>query len=393
MDLTKFMNDFLHTEGFQSLTRDLGELFECPVMVIDVAFRVVSWHAPEKFPDIPFRKTVENGRLSYEISSVFLGGAASIAHGARYIELADSPYRRRFSPLRAGGIHVGYLILLDMHSRLEKVDPDIYSRIEAALGKQLLFRMSRDSHLFNTEEAVLLQLLEGRYANEPLFRLQAASAGLGHFSPSRIALLNLELYRSSDWSENTLRSVVMDRFPDCRPLIHGGNVILFLEAGPDLEALRQLGEKYSLRIVVSALMDNLFHLPGIYKTSLEILEYLLPLMPGPFTVEAEPYYGLMMTKRLSSRRDLILPAVRELARRDIDEESAFCLTLYTYLRCHHSLRETCERLYTHRNTVLYRIRKMKEEYSIPIDDPDRHAALLMSCALVLLRQDPKLLFP
>ena len=45
-------------------------------------------------------------------------------------------------------------------------------------------------------------------------------------------------------------------------------------------------------------------------------------------------------------------------------------------------------MYTHRNTILYRIQKMKEKYGIPLEDPSQHAALLMSCALMLLAQDP-----
>ena len=55
--------------------------------------------------------------------------------------------------------------------------------------------------------------------------------------------------------------------------------------------------------------------------------------------------------------------------------------------------ETCAQLFTHRNTVLYRIRKMREEYGIPLDDPGQHAALLMSCALMLLTYDPDALQP
>ena len=40
-------------------------------------------------------------------------------------------------------------------------------------------------------------------------------------------------------------------------------------------------------------------------------------------------------------------------------------------------------MFTHRNTVLYRIRKMKEEFNIPLDDPDAHTYLLLSLSLTL----------
>ena len=44
----------------------------------------------------------------------------------------------------------------------------------------------------------------------------------------------------------------------------------------------------------------------------------------------------------------------------------------------------CASLFTHRNTILYRIHKMKEDYGIPLDDPSAHLKLLMGVALVLL---------
>ena len=113
---------------------------------------------------------------------------------------------------------------------------------------------------------------------------------------------------------------------------------------------------------------------------------LLPRMPHPFAVVAEDYQALMQLKQLEARRDLALPSVRALGERDREDDTLYCLTLYTYLSCHHSLQETCARLYTHRNTVLYRVKRMREDFDIPIDDPDKHLALLLSAALMLLEQ-------
>ena len=44
MDLPSFIDDFLHTGGLQLLSKDIFEMFDCPVMIIDVAFRVISWY-------------------------------------------------------------------------------------------------------------------------------------------------------------------------------------------------------------------------------------------------------------------------------------------------------------------------------------------------------------
>lgn len=61
----------------------------------------------------------------------------------------------------------------------------------------------------------------------------------------------------------------------------------------------------------------------------------------------------------------------------------YCETLYHYLTCCHSLKKTSDALYTHRNTVLYRIRRLQEDFAIPLEEPSQHADLLLGVSLIL----------
>ena len=40
-------------------------------------------------------------------------------------------------------------------------------------------------------------------------------------------------------------------------------------------------------------------------------------------------------------------------------------------------------LFTHRNTILYRLRRMQNDSGIPLDDPAAHTDLLLSVSLIL----------
>ena len=40
-------------------------------------------------------------------------------------------------------------------------------------------------------------------------------------------------------------------------------------------------------------------------------------------------------------------------------------------------------LYTHRNTILYRIRKMRDDFGIPLDDEGSHTELLLGVSILL----------
>ena len=392
MNLQVFLDDFMNVDDLNLLAKDLYELFDCPVMVVDVAFRALAWHRPADFADRTFQGSIERGSLTYETGSFLVSADARQPAQARYVTLRDSPYRRRFSPLITGGVLVGYLILVDIHDDLHTREDALFAAVESALAKQLRMDTHRGSLLTNTEESVLSRLLDGSFASEDLFRLQAEAAGLDYFAPRRFALVNFELYRSTNWSENALRSTILSLFPRSKPLIYNGSLLFFLNSEPDAGLFRDLSRRFGLRIVISAPMERLFDLPGAYAATREIMECLLPRIPHAFAVLAEPYHALMMLRHLSARSDLILPAVKALAASDASEQTLYCHTLYAYLACHHSLQQTSAMLFTHRNTVLYRIRRMKEDYGIPVDDPAQHLALLLSAALALLALGQEALF-
>ena len=257
MDLQTFLNDFMNKDDLALLVRDAAELFECPAMVVDMAFHVIAWHCDADFNDAPFRTSLRMGSLTYEAGSLL----AVADTQAQLVSPQDSPYKRRFSLLMTGGAPVGYLILVDIGERLEHEDYRVFQAVESALAKQLMLEASRGSSVRSAEESVLQHLLEGRFTDESLFTLQAEAAGLKYLAPRRIALVNLELYHSANWSENALRSTILDGFPMSRPLVHDGNVVFFLNSDPDMGLFRNLSRQFSLRVVISAPVGRLFRLP------------------------------------------------------------------------------------------------------------------------------------
>ena len=67
-------------------------------------------------------------------------------------------------------------------------------------------------------------------------------------------------------------------------------------------------------------------------------------------------------------------------------DTQYCETLYHYLTCCRSLKKTCDALFTHRNTVLYRIHRMQDDFLIPLDDSAVHADLLLGVSLLLFEE-------
>ena len=132
-------------------------------------------------------------------------------------------------------------------------------------------------------------------------------------------------------------------------------------------------------------MGKLFHLPALYKTAREGLALMTDeRFHGERVCSVAQLRTPLLVKNLEGRGDLIPPALRRLADHDREKDTQYCETLYYYLVCSRSLKKTCDALYTHRNTVLYRIRRLQEDFGIPLEEPSLHTELLLGVSFLLL---------
>ena len=65
MDLQTFLNDFMNKDDLDLLVRDAAGLFECPAMVVDMAFHVIAWHCEADFDDALFQTSIRTPRPSW----------------------------------------------------------------------------------------------------------------------------------------------------------------------------------------------------------------------------------------------------------------------------------------------------------------------------------------
>lgn len=384
-DTAALMADFFAQDDLARLTVDAGELLDCPLMVIDDAFRVTAHYAPLGFTDPLFDRAVQQGAITYEAGAIISRSPALSAGAPDYVEVADSTRRRRFAPLISAGLRLGYLVCVDIDGHLADIPAETFRTVETVLAKQLFVEASRQDKPFGTAEEILMHLLDGGFPSAAYFRLQASSTYLADFHPAAFALIDLAAYHALYLGKSQLKDELTYRFYASHPFLYRGDVILFLHEGYDPAGFDALVEEFHLKVVISEPITDLYGLPALYRTAREALAVIADAgFRGGSVYHVEQLRTLLMLTAARRYRSLILPQVKALAACDREKGSQYCETLYHYLTCGRSLKDTCEALFTHRNTVLYRIHKMREDFAVPLDDPAAHTALLLSTALTLL---------
>ena len=378
------LEEFFSQDDLRQLALSTGELLDCPLLVLDDTFHIAAHHLPLGFSDALFETAVRRGEISYEAGAIISENAMLTAGWADYVQLADSPYRRRFAPLVSAGVRLGCLICVDTDGHLEKIPPQTWELVEHILSKQMFVEASHQDKLFETAEDILMHLLDGGFSSAAHFQLQASGTYLADFHPRAFALIDLETYHSAYMGKRHLKEELEAQIPDSHPFLYKGDVFLFLHREGDGDIFSELVEEFQLKILISAPIDDLFTLPQLYRTAREALELMKDArFHGEAVCSAQQLRTPLLLKNLEGRGDLVSPELRRLAVHDREKGTQYCETLYHYLTCCHSLIKTSNALYTHRNTVLYRIRRLQEDFLIPLEDPSLHADLLLGVSLIL----------
>lgn len=377
------LTSFFARDDLDALTAQAGAILDCPILILDDTFHVFSSYCPLDFTDALFRKTLLRGELTFEVSAA-ISQSRNLAEGkADFFKPEGSPFRRRIGPLVSTGVRLGYLVCPDTDGHLARLPEETWQAVERILAKQLFIETSRQDKPFETAEDILMHLLDGGFPNAAYFRLQTAGTFLADFHPAGFALIDLTGYHSLYPGREQLREAVLSQFPQSHPFLYRGDVFLFLAGKEDFSALAQ---EFRLKIAVYQGLGDLYDLPAHYRTAREALALMGDeRYHGESVCTVDRLRVPLMLKNLEGRGDLVSRPLRALADHDREKGTGYCETLYWYLACGRSLKKTCEVLFTHRNTVLYRIRRMQGDFGLPLDDPACHAELLLGVSVLLFR--------
>ena len=392
LDLELLYDDLVKNNSLHKLVRDSGRMLRCPLLVADISFHVIDSYLPEGFHDEVLEAAIKRQEITYEVVSSLDWEHMADDTGAIYRAIESSPYVRRFSRLVCDGIHLGYLICLDINSDLSLIGPNQMRRLEAILSKQLFCQERRDRIYGSDIEELLSKLLDGKFSGEAAFNAQVGTAFLLRHRKNRLVIIDIGLYHSLNFKDELLKKELCDAFPDTDPFLYKNNVLMLLESSQNVDVFSELSDRYQLRIVISDVFTELYSMKRVYKSCHELMTYLLSCTTGGFSVYFGQFRELFLLRRIKVRPDMIDPRVQRLSEYDREKDTQLCLTLYTYLICHHSLQDTCKRLFTHKNTILYRLNRIRDDMGIDLDSPDEVLPLLLSCAIVLLGEHRDQLF-
>ncbi len=376
MDKQVLLEIFLQAHSLEPLVEAVAGALSCPVLVTDNGFHLVAAADPTGCEEPAYRQTLAHSVLPLPLCAAI--ARQGDGDDAVPTVLGERPAQVR--QLYSGGAALGYILYLPPAGALP-ADPAL-SLAEQLIAKQFYCEKHAGGAAADTAEEILTDLLDGKFPDEERFRRRVAGTYLAHFRPERLALLTPPAAETLTRRE-ALPQQFSREFQASLSFFYRGQLAVLLHADHDLQQLEAVARRGQLTVAVSGRLPTLYSVAALYPAVADTLAYYRRRDGAPGLIRCEDYALLMLLRRAQGR--YMEGDIRPLYEHDRDTGGALCLTYYTYLICGRSLQATGERLFTHRNTIQYRLHKLREEYGIDTQSPERFTAHLLSLALALVQ--------
>ena len=176
---------------------------------------------------------------------------------------------------------------------------------------------------------------------------------------------------------------ISQTFSDCYVVQYDGSVVLIINTSHlPLEALTAqlpvILYGSEIRIGISYPFQNLFHLPQYLEQAQIALEtaFRKSLRICLCSDCAVSYTRNLIRKKQTV--NLEHPVAKQIRRYDREHGTEYYITLQTYIMEERSIQRTAAALHIHKNTLLYRLRKLNESFPLQLDNREERFRLILN---------------
>lgn len=390
-------NALLHESNLEALVDIASKLIGNPLIVIDSSYNVLATSRTISVDDMQWKENMKRGYLTYEYIAALnnLEGIKNAPDDNQpFITCCvTSPIRRTFSKLFINGLFLGYYIAIESNSKFEETSNELYLLISEVIAKEVSVERNDIMHNHNqTYEGLLVDILDGNFKNRTVFHEGIEGSVFKLNSTYQLIAVDLSTYQDFNSLNENFKKSINACLPNSYNVYYKKNIVIlinlcqkFFQSDGCFEPFIAFLTKNNLKAGISASFTDLYRLPEHHKQAVTALRFSA-LLNGSSVLspyDSFKFYDLMET--IDDAGKLIQYCCDDLLNivfYDRKNGTNYFHTIYYYLQCNKSVHMAAERLYIHKNTVSYRIRKIREQFHLNFDDFDQNFKLYYSCLIL-----------
>lgn len=390
-----FSDSLLHSlfeeTGIQSMIDQTYPAFGNPIMVFDTGFHLIAATWQEARKTKYGQEIMEQGKLPDHLYTLLNHNN----HFHERMRKSDVPLKTYFPELGFEQMlcaidtqkNMGYIVINAVNRPFAPLDAPMLYLLKEAINQQ----MKKDEFIRNSKgfhyEYFLKDLLDGKIAVDK-DNLDTFNYTSSEFQ-GLLYCLTVETARSAStlnfWH---IRNEFEIHFPSCKTLIYNGEIIVLFTKSDyvpftdeDYHKIHALCKEHGIYAGISNSFEQVTEIHSYYSQSLRAIEIGMCQRTSPGLFIYEDYFQQHLATIFAQKESLQTfchPIMKYLMRYDGEHHTDFACSLYTYLIHERNCSAAAEDLGLHRNTLVYRLKKLEELVKIDYEDPKLRQYLILS---------------
>lgn len=378
-------NIILKSNGLNDLIKGYYYLINNPIMVFNSDFQLVTYISPFLFEDETWNYTIKNGYLKIDLYKKI---RRDLKESDDYkIVTSLSSNRRLIINLKDENKKIiGIMIILEISTKLEDISEEEI-RVFSKLTSKILLNQK-----FNGDSITLnmffMSLLNNVYKDKQVYLEKIKELNFDLRKDYYLLIFDFNHQyndKNRELVENYFRKLfskilVSFTYKD------GYLVILIskLISNNEIESVNDFIFKHHFYMIISFKIKDLYPISTIYKDEVKVLKLLEDSIKDYILYDLNNYLPLLPLISLNNEEllNFINKNISDIYHYDLEFKTNFLDTLYIYLVTNKSLIETSKRLFVHKNTITYRLEKIKELFGVEYDDYNQNIVYITSILIV-----------
>lgn len=401
--LYKALEDFMlmavNNKGLRAMADFLSDVYQAPVSMIDNVYSVIAF-SRHRLPDDPnIAKELTSGHLTIEPSQMIKGiltpaHATNVGKSTR-IKIPGSAVSivNYITPIQIHNTVLAYFSVFTDEKGLSEIQESFLIKFANLLALEMQKSSFYTSHKSRYFTHLLSTVLEND-SPEALVDIGKRFELFGYhlLTYKRVIFVDIQeaFYNNADLSLIAQRLYAI--IPNSIYVLQESSVV-FLSTQEEpaplsqnvLDSIRQAVKGISALVGISGEFINIEQTAQYRLQAKGILEDAKKLLPGTSVVSFDDvrFCDLILhTAEYTNLRPYQYPPLVKLIHFDEENDTNLVETLVCYLENPRKQPEVCEKLHIHRNTLYYRLAKIREITDVDIDNGYVIAQIFTSLAIL-----------
>ena len=380
---------FVKAKNLNEIIAGLYSIIHNPIAVINRDFQLVACHSPFLFDDETRNESIRMGYVNYSTYKK-IRETLKVEDASKIVTTLSSNRRLIINLKNERNEILGLLIILEVETKLELISDD-FIKILSELTKKYIY----DQNFAKTNDDIksfFTSLLDNTFTDKAIFLQKIKDLKIDLKNPYYLLILDFnEQFNEGSKIETESFFLSLIKKQIIATTYKNGDYVLLIKDELNEETIIKINDflfKMRFYMIVSNRIVDLYSINNIFIEEYKIFTLLQKTVGDYLLYDLAnflPFLPLISYKK-EELMNFINEDIYQIFLYDQANKSEFIDTIYLYLLTNKSLNETAKRLYIHKNTITYRLEKIKELFSLDFFDYNKNINYISSIHILYFLQ-------